>query len=95
MVRAFCKKHRICARCFRERSERGTKRSRKCNRAHAKAQKVRLRQNYDRDTDPFHVPARRLHKGSDDTHKQHVLNCAAKIHNLLRKCSSLSQGSVS
>ena len=49
MVRAFCKKHRICARCFKRRTERDTTRCRKCNEAHAKTQKSRLRRNYDRD----------------------------------------------
>jgi hypothetical protein len=49
MVRAFCKKHRICVSCLRRWTERGTTRCGKCNRAQAKAQKVRLRRNYERD----------------------------------------------
>jgi hypothetical protein len=49
MVRAFCKKHRICASCFRRWTERDTTRCAKCNRAHSKYQKSHLRRNYERD----------------------------------------------
>src|SRR5580704_2170409 len=48
-VREFCKKNRICPRCFRRTTERGKTRCRTCNRLHAKAQRVRLRRNYERD----------------------------------------------
>ncbi len=49
MVRAFCKKHRICVSCFRSWTERGTTRCVKCNRARSKAQKVRGHRDYERD----------------------------------------------
>ena len=49
MVRAFCKKHRICVSCYRRWTERDTTRCEKCSRAHAKYQKSHLRRNYERD----------------------------------------------
>jgi hypothetical protein len=49
LVRAFCRKHHICARCFRRTAERGKSRCAECNRSQAKAQKIRLRRNYERD----------------------------------------------
>jgi predicted CXXCH cytochrome family protein len=49
MVRAFCKKHRICVGCFRHWVDRDTTRCVKCNRAHSKYQKSLLRRNYERD----------------------------------------------
>ena len=38
--------------------------------------------------DPFHVPAQGSHQDGDDDHKQHVLNCAVEIHDLLRSSPS-------
>jgi len=49
MVRAFCKKHRICVSCRRRWTDRDTTRCDKCNRALAKSQKARYRRNYERD----------------------------------------------
>ncbi len=49
MVRAFCKKHRICVSCRQRWTVRGTTRCEGCNRAHSKYQKVRTRRNYERD----------------------------------------------
>jgi len=49
MVRAFCKKHRICVSCLRRWTERDTTRCGKCNRARSKYQKSLLRRNYERD----------------------------------------------
>jgi hypothetical protein len=49
MVRAFCKKHRICVSCLRRWTERDTTRCGKCNQAHSKYQKPLLRRNYERD----------------------------------------------
>jgi hypothetical protein len=49
MVRAFCKKHRICVSCRHRWTERGTTRCGRCNRVHAQYQKSLLRRNYERD----------------------------------------------
>ncbi len=50
MVRAFCKKHGICASCRQCWTERGTTRCKRCNTAHAKYQKARQQRSYQRDT---------------------------------------------
>ena len=49
LVRVFCKMHGICVTCRQRWTERGTTRCAKCNRAHAKSQKSRLRRNYEQD----------------------------------------------
>ena len=68
MVRAFCKKHRICVSCFRRWTERDTTRCGKCNRAHAKSQKVRERRNYERDVKA--TVCVRCHKRTPDGNEQ-------------------------
>src|SRR5713226_9841126 len=49
MVRAFCKRHRICVTCRHHWTVRGTTRCEKCIRAHSKYQKSRTRRNYECD----------------------------------------------
>jgi hypothetical protein len=66
IVRAFCKKHRICVSCFRRWTERDTTRCAKCNKAQAKYQKARLRRNYERDCEGGRLRA--LPQAARDSH---------------------------